>query len=43
MDGILDSLTTDAPDTQLPEELYHAVEERRCKWLAGETQGLPWE
>lgn len=43
LDGIFDSMMhTDAPST-VSEEHYKIVEERRRKFLAGETEGITWE
>lgn len=42
LDGIFDSITVTAADTLVSEAHYKTVEERRERWLSGETQGLGW-
>ena len=43
LNGIFDAITTNESDSLVPEEHYEIVEERRRKWLAGETNGLLWD
>ena len=42
LDGIFVSITSTAADTLFSEAHYKRVEERRERWLSGETQGLSW-
>ncbi len=42
LDGIFDSMSASESDSSVPEEHYEIVEERRRKWLNGDTNGLNW-
>ena len=43
LDGIFDSMTEVDFNTEIPEEHYKIVEERRRKHLSGETTGKSWQ
>lgn len=43
LDGIFDSLTTTFSSLKVSEEHYSLIEERRKKFLAGETTLISWE
>ncbi|MDB2702429.1 hypothetical protein N9Z01_04950 [Flavobacteriaceae bacterium] len=42
LEGVFDSMSTSESDSSVPEEHYEIVEERRRKWLNGDTNGLNW-
>ena len=43
LDGIFDAMNAVELPSQVSEEHYRMVEERRAKYQAGETEGKSWE
>lgn len=43
LEGVFDALTTAENSSSISEEHYQIVEERRQKYLSGESKGISWD
>lgn len=43
LDGVFDALTTSENYSKVSEEQYQIIEERRQKYLSGESKGMSWD
>lgn len=43
LEGIFDSITPDKNHSEVPDDHYEAVQERRERYLSGKSSGASWE